>query len=83
MSQRRLSVRIPKELQQRLSRAAKKAGKSESEIVRAAIEDYCAAESPGPSAYDLFKKAGLIGVAKNLPSDLATNPKYMEGFGRD
>jgi predicted transcriptional regulator len=83
MSQRRLSIRIPKELDQRLARAAKKAGKSESEIVRAAIQDYCAAETPGLSAYDLFKKAGMIGDAKGLPSDLATNPKYMEGFGRD
>lgn len=25
----------------------------------------------------------FIGCLKNLPPDLSTNPKYMEGFGRD
>ncbi|HZN36039.1 MAG TPA: ribbon-helix-helix protein, CopG family [Pirellulaceae bacterium] len=82
MSQRRISIRITKELEKRLAKAAKKAGKSESEIVRAALDSYCTEEEARPSAYDLFKRAGLIGDAKNLPSDLATNPKYMEGFGR-
>lgn len=33
------------------------------------------------SAYDAFKRAGLIGCIKDGPSDLSTNPKYMEGFG--
>ena len=45
--------------------------------------DYCEKQNAGPTAYDLFKKAGLIGCARGMPSDLATNPKYMEGFGRD
>ncbi len=35
------------------------------------------------SAYDLAKQMGIIGMIKDAPSDLATNPKYMEGFGRD
>jgi hypothetical protein len=52
-------------------------------VVRAALEDYCEKHSTKPSAYDLFKAAGLIGCAKDLPADLSTNPKYMEGFGRD
>jgi hypothetical protein len=25
----------------------------------------------------------LVGIVKDAPSDLSTNPKYMEGFGRD
>jgi hypothetical protein len=33
------------------------------------------------SAYDAFRRAGLIGCIKDGPSDLSTNPKYMEGFG--
>jgi hypothetical protein len=33
------------------------------------------------SAYDAFERAGLIGCIKDGPSDLSTNPKYMEGFG--
>jgi hypothetical protein len=38
------------------------------------------------SAYDLASRAGLIGCIKSepgSPTDLSTNPKHMEGFGRD
>jgi len=35
------------------------------------------------SAYDLAKEMGIIGMIKDAPSDLATNPKHMEGFGSD
>ncbi|NNJ25179.1 hypothetical protein [Alienimonas chondri] len=37
---------------------------------------------PGESAYDAFLAAGAIGCVKGGPSDVATNPKYMEGFGK-
>lgn len=38
------------------------------------------------TAYDLASRAGLIGClrgAPRSPTDLSTNPKHMEGFGRD
>ena len=35
------------------------------------------------SAYDVAMELGLIGSAKNTPPDLSSNPKHMEGFGRD
>lgn len=35
------------------------------------------------SLYDALNARGLIGCLKDAPSDLSTNPKYMEGFGRD
>jgi len=28
-----------------------------------------------------WRRLGIIGAAKDLPPDLSTNPKYMEGFG--
>ena len=34
------------------------------------------------SAYDAFAARGLIGSMKDGPSDLATNPIHMEGFGQ-
>ena len=34
----------------------------------------------GPSAHDLLKE--WCGIIKDGPTDLATNPKYMEGFGK-
>ncbi|TWT96691.1 hypothetical protein Pla108_24650 [Botrimarina colliarenosi] len=34
------------------------------------------------SAYDAAMRLGLIGIVKDAPSDLSTNPKYLEGFGK-
>ena len=37
------------------------------------------------TAYDVASRAGLIGCIKGVPrspTDLSTNPKHMEGFGR-
>mgnify|MGYP001264911834 CR=1 FL=1 len=34
------------------------------------------------SLYDALTARGLIGFMKDEPSDLSTNPKYMEGFGQ-
>ena len=36
------------------------------------------------TAFDRLERAGLIGCLKGMPgtpTDLSTNPKYMEGFG--
>ncbi len=35
---------------------------------------------PEPSAHDLLKD--LCGIYKDGPSDLSTNPKYFDDFGR-
>ena len=58
-------------------------GVSPSDIVRQALEEHLRRRTPRESAYDLAKRLGIIGSAKGLPTDLSTNPKYMEGFGRD
>lgn len=34
------------------------------------------------SAYEEFASRGIIGCMKDGPSDLATNPSHMEGFGQ-
>ncbi len=41
-------------------------------------------EAPGVSeaALDLARRAGLIGCVEKGPSDLSTNRKHFEGFGR-
>jgi hypothetical protein len=85
MSERRLSVRITKSLEKRLKSLTRSTGRSESEIVRAALENYRPTdEKPaGENCYEMAKRLGLIGCARGMPSDLSTNPKYMEGFGRD
>ncbi len=34
------------------------------------------------SAYELFRKAGLIGCANGLPKNLSTNKKHFAGFAK-
>ena len=66
--------RLVRELQTRLATAGKQP---------ASVKSVAAAEE---TAYDLASRAGLIGCIKGAPrspTDLATNPKHMEGFGRD
>lgn len=35
------------------------------------------------SFYDVMLEDGVLGIVKDAPPDLSTNPKYMEGFGND
>ena len=37
----------------------------------------------GRTLFDAFNDDGMIGSITDAPSDLSTNPKYMEGFGED
>ena len=37
---------------------------------------------PGETLYDAFQRVGAIGCIKGGPSDVATNPIHMEGFGK-
>jgi hypothetical protein len=57
---------------------------AEQEVVTISIgaSDAEATASPeGPSLFDVFNDAGMIGCVVDAPSDLTTNPRHMEGFG--
>lgn len=79
--EKRISVRLPASLQSRLERKAKLAGKTESEIVREAVELHIAQAPVAESAYGLARRLGLVACAKGLPKDLSTNREHFEGFG--
>jgi metal-responsive CopG/Arc/MetJ family transcriptional regulator len=83
MAAERITVRLTRKLQKQLTALVKETGKTESEIVRDAIEELCQRRGSEPSCYDIAKKMGIIGAISGGPPDLSTNPKYMEGFGRD
>lgn len=83
MASQRITVRIPQSLGRRLKKQASLKGRSESDMVRDALERYLAQTPAGISAYDLARRAGFIGCARGGPRDLSTNRKYFEGFGRD
>ncbi len=68
-----------------LSELTLKTCKSPQQVVEDALRQYSievsAVVSTGTSLYDRLAQDGLIGCLEGTPSDLSTNPKYMEGFG--
>ena len=64
-----ISARAAKMLRQSVANLRK--GKASAPVGRANAKQ--------PSCYDLARD--LAGSIKGLPRDIATNPKYMEGFG--
>ena len=74
-----ISVKLPEPLLAKLEQAAALAQVSRSELIRSTLEESLAAPVAG-SCYDLI--ADLVGTIHGLPEDLATNPKYMEDFGK-
>jgi len=81
MSSHRITIRVPGELEERLRNRSRIKGKTESQVVREALETYLGNSSAEYSAYELAQEAGLIGVVKGAPSDLSTNPRHFAGFG--
>jgi hypothetical protein len=79
----RINVRVEPRLKQQLEREARARGVSPSAVVRQALEEHLRRPKPGESCYDLAVRLGIIGVYKDAPPDLSTNPAHMEGFGRD
>ena len=78
MKGERLTIRVSRELRRKIDQRAREMRKDQSQVVRDALEEYL---SPSETAHDAFKKAGLIGIAKNGPRDLSTTRTYMRGFG--
>ncbi len=81
MNDYRLTVRLSADLRQRLKSAAKRRGTAESEVIREAVERQLATERPMLSAFDRMQESGLIGLVRQAPSDLSTNPNHFDGFG--
>jgi predicted DNA-binding protein len=76
-----LSLKLPRPLHTRLARAAKQRGQSKSELVRTALEQFLNGAKRIRPMSALELAGDLIGRAEG-PSDLSTNPKYMEDFGK-
>jgi hypothetical protein len=75
-----ITCKLPESLDAELEAAAREEGVSKSQVVRKALEDRIGRKraKKSPRAYDLVKD--LCGSVK-LPSDILTNPKYMDDFG--
>ena len=73
-----------------IAETAERAGRPWPEVLSEALRSY----RPAPvhengngrrqrSFYDVMLEDGVLGIVKDTPPDLSTNPKYMEGFGND
>ena len=83
MSSDRISVRIPGPLTKRLQKASAMKGKSESQVIREALEQYLGAVSGERSAYEIAEAAELIGCVRRAAKDLSSNRSHLEGFGKE
>jgi len=78
-----ITCRIPEKMDAELDAVAEKRKVPKSAVVREAIAANLQEQTKQGrlSAYDVMKEA--CGVVKIGRRDLATNAKYMKGFGRD
>ena len=75
-----VTCKLPKKLAAKLERVAKDEHRSKQALLREAIERRLKTKPAigRVSAYELVKH--LVGTLEG-PSDLATNPEHMKGFG--
>lgn len=77
-----ISLKLSDRLLERLEAESRARGTTKSALVRECLEKNLGADPTGKktTCYDLA--GDLAGTMKELPPDLATHPKYMEGFGQ-
>ena len=74
---RTVTVKLPDEVFQKVSRSAAQRRVSKSEIIREALT---ARETPGESLYSRIED--LVFDEASLPRDLSSNPQHLKGYGR-
>ena len=83
MASERITIRVPQALGRRLRRRSASTGRSESELVREALEAHLSESPVQQSAYELAERAGLIGCVERAPKDLSTNKDHFARFGQN
>ncbi len=74
-----LTLKLPEDLAALLEHKARELGRTKSDLARQAVVDLLDS-GQARSCHDLMQ-AGC-GSWKNAPRDLATNKKYLKGFGQ-
>jgi predicted transcriptional regulator len=74
-----LSIRVPDPLAEWLDKRASEVGRTQSELVREALEQARASEKRNKSIGE--KMGELGGFFKGGPPDGSTNKRYLEGMG--
>jgi len=76
-----LSLKVPEDLDARLSAVARRSRVSKSSLVRRAIEKMLDADVTAVRGSFLELAGDLVGSVDG-PEDLSYNPKYLAGFGK-
>lgn len=76
-----IAIKLPEDLLARIREAAKNRGETRSAIMREALQDYFSGrkDQNDLSCLDL---AGDLAGSLEGPSDLSTNPGYMNDYGK-
>jgi Arc/MetJ-type ribon-helix-helix transcriptional regulator len=77
----RINVRVEDKLKRELEAEARERGVSPSDVVRQALREHLQRRGPRESWLDIARRIGIVGIYKDTPPDLSTNPAHMEGFG--
>jgi hypothetical protein len=78
-----ISLKLPKHLLALLEAESRSRRVTKSSLVRECLEKELAPSPQSGGRLTCYHLAhDLAGSIKGLPKDLATNPKYMEGFGK-
>lgn len=77
-----LSLKVPETLDRKLSAVVKRRGMQKSVVVREALEQYLDESREVRSGSFLDLAGDLIGCVKDAPTDLSSNPKRLDGYGR-
>ena len=76
-----VSLKLPDELHAKLEQVCKRRGAAKSDVLRDALAAYLAGAKNGARVSCADLAGDLIGSVEG-PVDLATNPKFMRGFGK-
>ncbi len=75
-------VQLTSQQQVFVARQAERLGKPWPELLDEYIPGHAPETAQSESAYEAAQRLGLIGGVKGEPSDLASNPDHLSGFGQ-
>jgi len=76
-----VSLKMPEDMEMELSEVARRTGRSKSHLVRMALSEFLPRRSRS-SARSLFARAADLAGCIAAASDLSTNKRRMQGYGR-
>jgi Arc/MetJ-type ribon-helix-helix transcriptional regulator len=77
-----LSLKLPEQLDRKLSAVVKRRRARKSDVVREALERYMEESHEIRKGSFLDLARDLVGCVKDAPADLSSNPKHLDGYGR-